>query len=345
MPINSEKELIEQKLVVAGLVKCRLDASLFEFGGNERLKMIFDLEAHLAFLGEALRCQTPKLFTEYAVWTHQLLLTSGGDPEKFKNCLLQIDAQILESGSGTWVAMARHYLGEAISQLDSKPPLMESYIAEDNPHGALARDFLNGCLALKRDQAMALIANAVKDGVSVYDIYLNVITPAMYELGRFWHLNRITVAHEHYCTAVAQMVMAQLFPSIFDGSTKKGRLVATCVAGELHEIGARMVSDLFEMNGWDTVFLGADVPTETVIDTLVELDAHALAVSVTLASHLGSLSEIIAAVRANPACARVRILVGGAACNIDSSLWRRLGADGWAQDGASAITLAEQWKR
>ena len=83
------------------------------------------------------------------------------------------------------------------------------------------------------------------------------------------------MGQEHYCTAVAQMVMAQLFPVIFDDDRRPiGRVVSVCVAGELHEIGARMVADLFEMADWDTVFLGADVPTRSVVDMLVETEAR-----------------------------------------------------------------------
>ena len=104
--------------------------------------------------------------------------------------------------------------------------------------------------------------------------------------------------------------MSQLFPLIFNGDAKKKRLVSACVAGELHEIGARMVSDLFEMNGWDTVFLGADVPIDSAVDVVIQHNTHVLAISVTLGANLSAVSKLIAAVRANPACAKVKILVG-----------------------------------
>jgi methanogenic corrinoid protein MtbC1 len=140
------------------------------------------------------------------------------------------------------------------------------------------------------------------------------------------------------------MVMAQLFPLIFDGSAKKSRLVSACVPGELHEIGARMISDLFEMNGWDTVFLGADVPVESVVNTVIQHNARVLAISVTLAAHLSAVSEMILQVREHPDSSKVKILVGGAAFSIDNTLWLRLGADGWAEDIDDAIALVNSWE-
>jgi methanogenic corrinoid protein MtbC1 len=280
--ISSEADLVRHRRVLADLVREQWNPGVFNFHENERWKMAFDLETHLAFLGEAVRCGMPQLFSEYAVWTHLLLTTSGGDAAQFRECLAALDRQIEFSGTGEWVALARKYLAEAAEQLDQGQPVTTSYLVDDNPHKTLAESFLEDCLSLKRGQATAKIHAAVAGGVSVSEIYLNVITPVLHELGRLWHLNHITVADEHYCTAVSQMVMAQLFPAIFDGSPRQGRMVSTCVAGELHEVGARMVSDLFEMNGWDTIFLGADASKDTVINTLVEHGAQVLAVSVTL---------------------------------------------------------------
>lgn len=36
------------------------------------------------------------------------------------------------------------------------------------------------------------------------------------------------------------------------------------MGSELHEIGARMVADLFEYHGWDSIYLGAVVPAEAI---------------------------------------------------------------------------------
>jgi len=49
-------------------------------------------------------------------------------------------------------------------------------------------------------------------------------------------------------------------------------------------------------------------------------------------------------VRAAPACAAVKVLVGGAAFNIEPTLWRQMGCDGWAPDPRSALELANCWR-
>lgn len=343
MLIHDEQELLANKRDIAESLRRKLDVPSLTQEGNERLKLVFDLEMHFAFLAEAVRCRVNRIFIEYIVWTHQLLLTCNGDSPLFRDCLAAMGQYLRSHGRGDWVETACDYLQAAMGALDSEPRFSGSVLNPDDPHHALAKAFLDDCLSLDRNNALERIHRAVEQCMSIHDVYLHVITPAMHELGRLWQLNKITIGHEHYCTAVAQMVMAQLFPWIFDGKIKHKRMVVTCVAGELHEIGARMVSDLFEINGWDTVFLGADVPVTSVIDTLIQHDAHVLAISATLGANLWTLSDMIATVRTDPACAKLKVLVGGSAFKADPSLWQTIGADGWANDPMLAVSLADSW--
>ena len=56
------------------------------------------------------------------------------------------------------------------------------------------------------------------------------------------------------------MALSQLYPLIFGQKRRGKRVLVACVGSELHEIGARMVADLFEYQGWDSIYLGAAVP-------------------------------------------------------------------------------------
>ena len=100
------------------------------------------------------------------------------------------------------------------------------------------------------------------------DIYLQVFQRSQYEIGRLWQMNKLTMAQEHYCSAATQLIMSLLYPRIFDTKKIGARLVAACVQGDLHEIGLRIVSDFFEIEGWDTFYLGANTPTSGILDTL-----------------------------------------------------------------------------
>ena len=217
---------------------------------------------------------------------------------------------------------------------DSDPVDIESY-------KELGRVYLETLLKNDRHGANKLVLMAVERGMPLQDIYIYIFQESQHEIGRLWESNRITVAQEHYCTAATQNIMSQLYPYIF--STKKiGRLlVATCVGGELHELGARMVADFFEMAGWDTYYLGANTPSESIIKTLESLKADLLAISVSMTFNVAAVKNLIADIRASLTVKGIRILVGGRPFNVAEDLWRTVKADGFAPDAKRAVEAAE----
>lgn len=152
----------------------------------------------------------------------------------------------------------------------------------------------------------------------------------------------MNVAQEHYCTAATQLIMSQLYPWVFGGERTGETLIAACVAGELHEIGLRMVSDLFEMEGWDTYYLGANTPHRSLMEALSERKPRILALSATITYHVGEVAEFISAVRDKDTAGEIQMIVGGYPFNVDRDLWRKVGSDGWAPDAEGALQVASE---
>lgn len=154
-----------------------------------------------------------------------------------------------------------------------------------------------------------------------------------------WQKGELSVGMEHFCTNCTQVIMAMLYPQLFKGSYCEKRLLAACVHGELHELGLRMLSDFFEMDGWDTDYLGANTPLESIVRAIEEKPVDVLAISATMYYHLENAQKIISAVRQ---ASDAKILLGGYSFRIDDSLWKTLGADGTANNALDAIKLAKQ---
>lgn len=186
-----------------------------------------------------------------------------------------------------------------------------------------------------------MILNAIKKGTDVKDVYLHVFQPSQLEVGRLWQSNQISVAQEHYCTASTQMIMSQLFPYIIRQEKNGLHLLAICVGGELHEIGMRMVADFFEMEGWDTYYIGANTPNQTIVDTLQTNDFDLIAISATMTYNVSLVIELIKKIRSLEQEKNIKILVGGRPFNIASNLWRKVGADATAKNALEAIETAD----
>jgi methanogenic corrinoid protein MtbC1 len=239
------------------------------------------------------------------------------------------------------MTVVRPCLQAGLQQARSVHSPIPSFLAADQPSSTMAQRYLDVLLRRERHVASRMILDAVEQGTPVRDIYLQVFQPVQREVGRLWQTNQISVALEHYATAATQLIMSQLYPRIFSTEKTGRRLIATCVGGELHEIGVRMVADFFEMDGWDTTYLGANTPTSGILQMLADRKANVLAISATMTPHVSAVAEMIVRVRASDV-GKVHILVGGYPFNLSPDLWRRVGADACAQDAQQAVLVANQ---
>jgi MerR family transcriptional regulator, light-induced transcriptional regulator len=215
---------------------------------------------------------------------------------------------------------------------------LSTFLDPGQPLAELATEYLRCLLRYRRDSASELILRAAENKVSIKEIYLRVFEPCQYEIGRLWQTDQISVAQEHYCTAATQLIMSQLYPYIFRVERESGgTVVAACAVGELHELGARMLCDLLEMEGVNTIYLGANVPTSGIVEALQENDSHILAVSASMALSIPAVRQLVTAVRA--AKPGTKVLVGGGAFNNAPNRWREVGADYATSNAIEAISI------
>ena len=222
------------------------------------------------------------------------------------------------------------------------------YIREEgetlSPMSPLAREYLELLLAGKREEASKLVHRAVTEGQGVGEIYRSVFERTLKEVGLMWMQNRLDVAMEHYFSASTQLIMSQLYPYITEATREKKDTVclAIAVCGEFHDIGARMVADFMEMDGWRTFFLGNNLCTEDIVKAAMDYNPDLLALSATMFFNVESIARAIRAIRAAEGLSDLVILVGGRPFNQDPELWKKLDADGFAPDAEQAVKLANR---
>jgi len=313
---------------------------LAKYGEAGRGKCLQDAGYHLSYLADSVAAASPSLFSEYVGWA-KVMLGARGIPAGDLSRNLSIMREVIRQRCPPEVwGTVNEFFEAGLKRLPSLPTDLPTLFNDSEPHADLARQYLRLLLGGERHAAGRLILEAVDSGVPVKEVYLHVFQASQREIGRLWQTNRLTVAQEHYCTAATQLIMAQLYPRIFRTVRNGRRLVATSIAGELHEIGGRIVADFFEMEGWDTYYLGANSPTPAVVQALLERKAHVLAVSATMTFHIRAVEELVAAIRGSEELRAVKIMVGGYPFNVEPELWRRVGADAYAADASAAVATA-----
>lgn len=206
-----------------------------------------------------------------------------------------------------------------------------------------AEAYLAALRAGDKRAAFRVLDDALDQGAGLSELYLEVVQPAMREIGRLWQDNVLTVAEEHLATAITESAMNRMFERVFvwrDVRTPK--LLAACASEERHQLGLRMLCDLLEMEGWETTYLGASVPIESLVALVQTREPDAVAISASIAPHLPRVRDAIRAIRAAPLTRQPLIVVGGRAFHGDLGLAHRIGADRTAMDAASAVRSLDQ---
>jgi MerR family transcriptional regulator, light-induced transcriptional regulator len=203
-----------------------------------------------------------------------------------------------------------------------------------------ASSFEAALLAGSQLEALAVVNRCIENGRSLIDVELHVVQPSLYRIGEEWQANRVSVAKEHMATAIAVSVMTMGLLQSLPSEAIDRRVLLACVAGNNHCVGLRMVADAFQLSGWDVQYLGADVPTASIIRQAEEWKAHLVGVSVAFAQQVPVAKEIVAQLAERFGSSRPAVIIGGLAINHFSRLADVVGADAFGADASAAVAAA-----
>lgn len=312
------------------------------YGSAGRRLSVRDAGYHLPFLTESVIAENPEMFSEYVAWVKRLF-RGLNFPDEAMIVTLECTQTILqEMLPEKYHPLFKPSIDAGLAKMHDDLDEIPSYIDPDSETGKIARQYIDALLEGDRRTASKIVMDAVENNVPVKSIYLDVFQNSQYEIGRLWLSNQISVATEHFCSAATQSIMAQLYPHIFTTNRIGQTLVAACVGGELHEIGIRMVTDFFEMEGWDTYYLGANSPASAILKAVEQNEANIVGLSAAMPYHRSLLRETIQKIKSSSTGRNIKILIGGNALNFDKDKWEDFGADGYAPNAEQAVNVATQ---
>jgi MerR family transcriptional regulator, light-induced transcriptional regulator len=193
----------------------------------------------------------------------------------------------------------------------------------------------------RRAALSVLVDEGLGKRVAVPTLYLDVVQAAQYRIGELWQNNRVTVAQEHLATAISQLALAELYRALPREPLHGRRAIVACVGGELHDLGTRTTADFFEMAGFEVRYLGASMPTDSLVAMVREDPIDLLVLSATMSFHLDTLRKAVYRTR-EAAGDRLRFAVGGQAFTWGPSLAERLGAEIYGRDAPESVAHARR---
>lgn len=348
---RSEQKFIE----IAQLVfqeQFRRDPKL-ELELDERRKRLMydDIVYNISFLMTSVYLDDEKIFIEYAKWVYELLCNIMKDLDRdrimaFMVIHYEVLADILNNKADG--ILSEDELKQSVKRLNLAIEMTKKAVTEialsnhfyEGEYFKLRKAYLDALLKGETKEAHLIVSDARKQGVSIIDIYENILADTMIEIGSLWHQNIITIDKEHYATSVTQTIMASFYDEIFEKPKNNKVLLSCAVGSELHEMGIRMLSDLFEYRGWDTIYLGAALPKDSILKAIAEHKPDLVALSVTMPVYLVDCREITESIRNE--FPETKIAVGGQAFTYTDDIWMKWGVDYYSKTANELAKWADK---
>jgi len=171
-------------------------------------------------------------------------------------------------------------------------------VTPGRPTAELREGYLAALLAGDSIRARHLVDRAVDSGVAIPAVYLDVLQPALEEVGERWAAGEVSVAYEHQATAITQGILGSLGPRMRVAPTSGRLAVLACTPGELHAIGIQMLGDFLEAAGWEVILLGASVPAGALAGLVEDESPDVVCLSTASPTLLPGARDAIVALRA-----------------------------------------------
>jgi methanogenic corrinoid protein MtbC1 len=125
------------------------------------------------------------------------------------------------------------------------------------------------------------------------------------------------------------------------GQKKLGKIVFGTVEGDIHDIAKDIVEFMLEVNGFEVIDLGVDVPAAKFVEAVKEHKPQVVGLSGFLTLAYDPMKNTVQALKDAGLRDSVKIMIGGG--QMDDQVAAYAKADAYGKDAMAAVTLSKGW--
>jgi 5-methyltetrahydrofolate--homocysteine methyltransferase len=206
----------------------------------------------------------------------------------------------------------------------------------------MSKKLVKAIADMREEEALKLVREMVEGGSDPMEI-LDAAREAMdvvgqrYEKGTYF-LPELMLAGE-MLTQITDIVKPELakMPEV----KRHGKVLIGTVAGDIHDIGKNIVSFMLDVNGFDVLDLGVDVPAQKFVEAIQDFQPQVVGLSGFLTLAFDAMKETVEAIKAAGLRDGVKIMIGGG--QVNEKIQEYAGADAYGKDAMAGVSLAKKW--
>ena len=206
----------------------------------------------------------------------------------------------------------------------------------------LINEAIQSVLTGDEDAATKVANTVIAEGINPVGIISEGFAEGMIKVGDLFANEEYALPEVLLSADAMQSALDLLTPHIPKEEVEKklATVVIGTVAGDIHDIGKRIVATMLEVYGFEVHDLGRDVPLENFIEKIKEVNADIVAASALMTTTMVAQKLLHESLQEAGIREKVKLMVGGAAVTQE---WAdQIGADGYAEEVTMAIKKAKQ---
>jgi methanogenic corrinoid protein MtbC1 len=192
-----------------------------------------------------------------------------------------------------------------------------------------------------------IIEKLDKNELDIVSLYIEILDPILNRFSCDVEDEKLCIWKEHVRTAIVKTIIGISYSYLLKERKKrgisesKGKVLVTCPSDEHHDVGARIIADIFTLNGFDTIFTGANTPRSEILDALNYIQPEILAISVTNYYNIIETCKIVESIKTSTNY-KGKILLGGTAFLSNPKVCEQIGVDFYVANFKELINLIEE---
>ncbi|MEO7457577.1 MAG: MerR family transcriptional regulator [Gemmatimonadaceae bacterium] len=228
--------------------------------------------------------------------------------------------------AGRSIGQVARLATEEIAALVADDVAARERIAPPQPTASDAGEAVEAALMLARSldaQALDETLRRAAAAMGVSPFIETLAGPLLRRVGDEWHAGRLSPAPEHLVSSILHDILTGTMRSVPQRNGAPRVLVAT-PAGDRHAIGAALVGAAAAVEGWNVLYLGADLPAGEIADAAIAAGVSVVALSVVYVDDPGRVLGELQALRSELPAA-ISIIAGGAGARALTSALAAIG--------------------
>ena len=154
-------------------------------------------------------------------------------------------------------------------------------MAREMPHD-LYQNYYQALMALDKPACVHLALGALEQGdIDLEDLYREILATALVSMVEAEIGTDHGIWKEHARSEITRTVIECCYPTVerlaaearasraaAGAAASTGKVMIVLPAEEYHELGARMGADFFQVEGYETLFLGSNTPRESIFSCI-----------------------------------------------------------------------------